>query len=201
MMTNGCPLNASELTISNGNSVDLSSFLDNIDIIDTNTDDQAIAASLAGTTLTVSLENGGQTIVDLSSLTNDTDNQLLDLNGDDIVLSNGDGADSIVDLSRYIDDTDTLTTLSCAVGELAEWNGTEWVCTDVNALETLTTVGYDVVTQTVTFAGEDGNLTTVPITSLETTTVLNNTLAVGNIIGTYTNENGAAVDILSLIHI
>ena len=194
---------ASELTISNGNTVDLSPFLgardDAAADIDTNTDDQSIEAALNGSTLSVLLEDGGQTDVDLSSLATDTDDQELDLTGNELVLSNGDAPDSVVDLSGFFDDTDTLVSLDCAIGELAEWNGTAWSCTDVSALETLTTVGYDIVTQTVTFAGEDGNVTTVPIASLETTTVLNNTLAVGNVIGSYTDEDGASIDILETV--
>ncbi len=191
-------LNATELTISNGNTIDLSSFLDNTDT-DTNTDDQVIGASLVGSTLTISLENGGVASVELSSLTTDTDDQELDLSGNTLVLSNGDGADSTVDLSRYLDDTDTLTSLTCSGGEFAAWNGSAWACTDASALETLTTVGFDVVTQSINYTDEDGTVTTVPIASLETTTLLNNTLAVGNIIGTYTNEDGAAVDIVESV--
>ena len=189
-------LNATELTITNGNSIDLSTFLDNTD---TNTDNQVIGASLNGTTLTVSLTNGGTSVVELSSLTTDTDDQQLSLGGNTLVLSNGDDADSAVDLSRYLDDTDTLSALSCSNSEFVVWSGSAWACTNVNDLETLTTVGYDVVTQTVTYTNEDGVATSIPIATLETTTVLNNTLSAGNIIGSYTNEDGSEVDILETV--
>ncbi|GEM_PF-2689264 len=79
------------LDISNGNSVDLSGYLDN-------TDNQDL--TLAGNTL--SLTNDG-TPVDLSVYLDNTDNQDLTLAGNTLSLTN-DGTP--VDLSGYLDNTD-----------------------------------------------------------------------------------------------
>ncbi|MBU2995331.1 hypothetical protein KO500_02755, partial [Cellulophaga baltica] len=88
------------LTLEDGGTVDLSSYLDN-------TDDQAITAfSLDNATniLTITLEDGGTETVDLSSL-NDagTDDQELTLESGNILTLEDGGT---VDLSSYLDNTD-----------------------------------------------------------------------------------------------
>ncbi len=87
-------LSGNILDISNGNSVDLSGFLDN-------TDQQDL--SLVGNTL--SLTNDGSS-VDLSGYLDNTDRQDLSLAGNTLSLTN-DGTP--VDLSGYLDNTDNQT--------------------------------------------------------------------------------------------
>ncbi|GIV35198.1 MAG: hypothetical protein KatS3mg031_2733 [Chitinophagales bacterium] len=107
------------LYISNGNAIDLSSFLDNtdaqtlalsgtnlsisggntIDIASVNTDAQTL--SLTGNTLAIS---GGNT-VDLSSFLDNTDSQILSISNDSLLISGG----NAVDLSGYLDNTDAQT--------------------------------------------------------------------------------------------
>ena len=78
-------LSGNTLNITNGTSVDLSSFMDN-------TDDQNIqGCGLSGTTLTIGIENGNSQTVDLSSLQDGTgtDDQLLSISGHTISIENG----------------------------------------------------------------------------------------------------------------
>jgi ethanolamine utilization protein EutP (predicted NTPase) len=83
-------LTGNDLSIDNGNSVDLSGYLDN-------TDQQGISltANILGIT-------GSATAVDLSSYMDNTDEQMLSLAGNDLSIDNG----NTVDLSRYLDNTD-----------------------------------------------------------------------------------------------
>ncbi|MEQ9306225.1 MAG: hypothetical protein RJQ14_20085, partial [Marinoscillum sp.] len=99
-------LDGNILTLEDGGTVDLSSYLDN-------SDDQAL--TLDGTTLT--LENGGS--VDLSPYAGqNTDSQTLSLSEDELSLQNG----GTVDLSAYKDNTDNQT-LSLTDDELVLQNG------------------------------------------------------------------------------
>lgn len=82
-------LSGSTLSIQNGNSVDLSSFLDNTD---------AQTLSLSSNTLGIS---GGNS-VSLSSYLDNTDNQNLSLSGNSLSISGGTG----VTLAGYLDNTD-----------------------------------------------------------------------------------------------
>ena len=184
-------LDLDKLTITKGNTVDLGSLA--------GTDDQLISAELFGAELQLTLEDGGAATVDLSTLTSDTDDQVLAIDEDVLLLSNGDDADSTVDLTPYLDNTDTLAALSCAALEYAVFDGAGWVCVDVTAFETLTTVGYDIATQTINYVNEAGATSAIPITTLETTTFVNDTLAVGHLIGTYQNEDGSNVDLLETV--
>lgn len=102
------------LTISSGNSVDLSVYLDNTDaqtlsyandtitisggnsIVLNNTDNQTLG--LAGDSLSIS---GGNS-VDLSGYLDNTDNQAISLTGNTLGVTNG----GSVDLSSYLDNTD-----------------------------------------------------------------------------------------------
>ncbi len=88
-------LAANTLSIEDGNSVDLSPYLDN-------TDDQNISGSgLSGTDLTIGIENGASEVVDLSSLVG-TDDQNLNLAANTLSIEDGNS----VDLSPYLDNTD-----------------------------------------------------------------------------------------------
>ncbi len=85
-------LTGSNLAISDGNSVDLSS-------LDTNTDNQTL--SVSGTSLTISDGN----TVNLSTL--DTDNQTLSVSGSNLTISNGNSVDlsSLKDQDWYLENT------------------------------------------------------------------------------------------------
>jgi len=83
-------LSTNILSIADGNSVDLSSYLDNTDAQD---------LSLTGNTL--ALTNDGTT-VDLSAYLDDTDDQTLSLSSNTLSIADGNS----VDLSSYLDNTD-----------------------------------------------------------------------------------------------
>jgi hypothetical protein len=112
------------LSISNGNSVDLTPYV--------NTDNQNLtAATLTGTTLTIEIQNGTPVSVDLSSLLG-TDNQTLTLTGTDLSISNG----NTVDLSPFVntDNQDlTAATLTGTVLTIEIQNGAP-VSVDLNSL-------------------------------------------------------------------
>lgn len=97
------------LTLEDGGTVDLTPFL-NID-----TDDQEITAfSLAGTVLTLTIEDGNTVTVDLASLDTDTDDQTLALAGN--ILSIADG--NSINLSSF---EETLTTTTRSFCEPVAW--------------------------------------------------------------------------------
>mgnify|MGYP002725570835 CR=1 FL=1 len=76
------------LSISNSNSVDLTSVQDGI-----GTDDQNLeGASLTGTSLQIDIENGDSTTVDLESLVG-TDDQTLSFDGTDLSIEDGNSVD------------------------------------------------------------------------------------------------------------
>ncbi|MCO5726105.1 hypothetical protein, partial [Robiginitalea marina] len=88
-------LSGNTLGIEDGNTVDLTPYLDN-------TDDQNISgSSLVGTDLTIGIENGTSETIDLSSLVG-TDDQGLSLSGNTLTLEDG----GSVDLTPYLDNTD-----------------------------------------------------------------------------------------------
>ena len=76
-------LSETTLYLEDGGMVDLSYFAD------PGTDDQAIDVDLVGNILTISLEDGGEETIDLSSLSVDTDEQILSLSGDTVYIENG----------------------------------------------------------------------------------------------------------------
>ncbi len=90
-------LSGNSLDLEDGGSVDLAGYLDN-------TDAQNISGSgLAGTILTIGIENGVSENIDLSSLSDSgTDDQQLTLAGNNLDLEDG----GSVDLSGYLDNTD-----------------------------------------------------------------------------------------------
>jgi uncharacterized membrane protein (DUF441 family) len=101
----------------------------------TGTDDQQLtAATLTGTNLTITLEDGGQTTVDLTSLVNDADasitnelNNSFTLSGNNLSITDA-GGTKTVDLTPFLDNTDVLASLSCSSNQIAKWNGTSWAC-------------------------------------------------------------------------
>ncbi|EAR14165.1 hypothetical protein RB2501_02025 [Robiginitalea biformata HTCC2501] len=124
-------LAVNSLSIEDGNSVDLSGYLDN-------TDDQNLTgASLTGNTLQIDIEDGSSASVDLSALVDDADadpnNEIQDMSlaGNTLSLT---GDATTVDLSGYLDNTDdqnlTLAgnTLSIEDGNSVDLSG--FVSTD-----------------------------------------------------------------------
>ena len=97
-----------DLSITNGNTVDLSSLQDG-----TGTDDQNISGSaLNGTNLTIGIEGGSSETIDLSSLQDGTgtDNQNISgstLNGTDLTIGIEGGNSEVIDLSSLQDGTGT----------------------------------------------------------------------------------------------
>ena len=107
-------LAANVLSISGSNNVNLSGYLDN-------TDAQTLSYNSGTQVLSIT---GGNT-ADLSNLLDNTDSQAISKTGNTLSIT---GNASTVDLSSYLDDTDTLASLSCANGQVAQWNGSAWVC-------------------------------------------------------------------------
>ncbi|QQS69278.1 hypothetical protein IPP75_05165 [Candidatus Saccharibacteria bacterium] len=105
---------ADVLSVSGGNSVNLASYLDN-------TDAQTLSWNSGAAILTIA---GGNT-ANLSSLLDNTDAQAISKTGNTLSIT---GNASTVDLSGYLDNTDTLASLSCSNGQVAQWNGSAWVC-------------------------------------------------------------------------
>ena len=101
-------LTGTDLSITSGSTVDLSSLQDG-----TGTDDQNIAGSgLNGTTLTIGIENGTSETVDLSSLqdgtgTDDQNIQGSSLSGTNLTIGIEGGTSETVDLSSLQDGTGT----------------------------------------------------------------------------------------------
>jgi len=191
-----------ELTIANGNTINLAGLLDtNAASAPAGSDDQVIRASLSGTDLTIELENGGVAVVDLSTLTQEDDDQLLNLTASELVLSNGTGADSTIDLSVFLDNTDSFQSVGCVgtTTHILAMTGNTWGCIDPTDAETLTTIGFDASNQLIEYVDEDGVVTSIPLTTLETTTLVSDTLTVGNLIGSYTNEDGTTFDLVETI--
>lgn len=100
---------------------------------DTNTDQQTLSWNGATNILTIA----GGNAVNLASLLDNTDNQVLSVNGD--------GASRVVAISGgnsiAVPDSDTLKDLSCSNNQIAKWNGTTWSCANDNDTDTNTTYG------------------------------------------------------------
>ncbi|NVN19540.1 hypothetical protein GUA46_14415, partial [Muricauda sp. HICW] len=187
-------LSGNTLTLENGGTVDLGAYLDN-------TDDQTITAfSLDNTTneLTLTLENGGTEIVDFSTVlaAAGTDDQALSLSGNTLTLENG----GTVDLGAYLDNTDNQTitafSLDNTTNELTltlEDGGTETV--DFSTV--LAAAGTD--DQNLTLSGnnlsiEDGNF--VDLSGYMDNTDDQALSLSGN---TLTLENGGTVDLTTYL--
>jgi len=115
--------NTGQLSISNGNTVDLSTFWDN-------TDNQTL--SISGHDLTIS--NGNTVTLP------DNDNQTLNLSGTTLSISNGnsvdfsgwdtDASDDVKKLNDLQDININYNTINS--GDLLSWNGANWISVDAN---------------------------------------------------------------------
>ena len=147
-------LSTNTLSLVNGGSVDLSGYLDNTDAQD---------LTLTGNTLAIS--GDPNTDVDLSAYLDDTtipDDQTLSIDGsDNLIIADGNS----VSLLPYLDNTDTLAGLSCGSGQVAQWNGSTWVCASA---------AVDTDDQTLSIDGSD-NLIIVDGNSVSLTPYLDNT--------------------------
>ncbi len=165
-------LSVNTLSISGGNSVNLASYLDN-------TDAQTVSYSTGTKLLSIS---GGNT-ADLSSLLDNTDAQDLSLTSNTLSLT---GDASTVDLTPYLDNTDTLASLSCSSGQVAQWNGSVWVCASASVDTDDQTLSYTAGTQTLTIS--EGN--SVFLSSLldntdsQAISLTGNTLSISGNVGT-----------------
>lgn len=107
------------LSISGGNSVNLAPYLDN-------TDSQNLSYASGTQLLSIS---GGNTI-SLANLLDNTDSQSIGKTGNTLSIT---GSAGTVDLSGYLDNTDILASLSCSNGQVAQWNGSAWICANAGA--------------------------------------------------------------------
>ena len=134
-------LTTNTLALVNGGSVDLSGYLDNTDAQDLTLSANTLALTNDGTTVDLSgyLDNT-DSLAGLSCSNTEIakwngsawacaadandDTQDLSLTTNTLALVNG----GSVDLSGYLDNTDTLADLSCSNGQVAQWNGSAWLC-------------------------------------------------------------------------
>ncbi|XLQ20371.1 MAG: tail fiber domain-containing protein [Candidatus Moraniibacteriota bacterium] len=104
------------------------------------TDNQNLTSATinASNVLTITIEGGNPVNVDLTPYLDNTDSQVISRTEDTISIT---GSASTVDLTPYIN-TDILASLSCSNGQVAQWNGSAWVCILVsggaNAINDLT---------------------------------------------------------------
>ncbi len=117
------------------------------------------------------------------------------------------GGDIDVDLSSLLDDTDTLASLTCAVGEVAKYNGSAWACApDIDTDTTLTEAEVDAFANNngylTSFTEVDGSVTNEVITAtgLTAANVLQITEAgvthnvdLSSLASAYTSGNGLAL--------
>ena len=165
-------LAGSNLSILNGNTVSLAGFLDNTDAqsiaiaanilsisgnastvnlapyLD-NTDSQTVSFNTGTSVLSIS---GGNT-ANLSSLLDNTDSQAISKTGNTLSIT---GSAGTVDLSGYLDNTDVLASLSCALNQIAKWNGSAWICASDSGI---TSEVDGVIGNEVTDATASGGLT------------------------------------------
>ncbi|HMT19594.1 MAG TPA: collagen-like protein, partial [Candidatus Saccharibacteria bacterium] len=111
------------------------------------TDDQTL--SFDGVSI-LSISEGNS--ISLSALLDNTDSQDLSRSGNTLSLT---GDSTTVDLTPYLDNTDTLTSLSCMSGQVAQWNGSAWICASAAVDTDDQTVSYVSGTQTLSIV--DGN--------------------------------------------
>lgn len=177
------------ITIENGNSIDLSAFLDNTDnqvltlagnsleltsddgtdTIDLspyldNTDSQILSGSLSGTDLILNISGGNSITIPLASI--DTDDQTLSLVGNTLAIADGNS----VNLAPFLDNTDNqVLSLAGNVLTLTSDDGADTVNlstyldnTDAQIL-TANLTGTDLV-----ISISNGNTVTVPLGSIDT---------------------------------
>ncbi|WP_229732479.1 hypothetical protein [Muriicola marianensis] len=163
-------LAANTLSIEDGNSVDLTPYLDN-------TDDQNISgSSLVGTNLTIGIENGASEVVDLSSLVG-TDDQNISgssLVGTNLTIGIENGTSEVVDLSSLVGTDDQNISGSSLVGTnltIGIENGTSEVV-DLSSLvgtddQNIANLAIDTGTNILTVGIEDGTSQTVDLSHLD----------------------------------
>ena len=187
-------LSGTNLTISGGNTVDLSSIDtddqtlslsgtdltisggNTVDIAIADTDDQTL--SFSGTDLTIS---GGNTI-DISSIDTDTDDQTLSLSGSDLTISEG----NTVDISSIDTDDQTLSlsgtdltisggnTVDIAIADTDDqtlsFSGTDLTISGGNTID-ISSIDTDTDDQTLSLSGSDLSISegnTVDLSTIET---------------------------------
>jgi len=215
-------LNGTELTITDGKSVDL------FDLVSGNWagDDQILLDfRLIDNTLSLEIEDGNTISVDLSALTgggNGSDDQILTLNGTELIISNGNSIDLSgifppggSDDQQIIDFSLNGTVLSLTL----EDGGTETI--DLNSLagngsgiETVTTL-IDNNDGSFSYISEDGTVTTLDhkdiltiLTFDDITNQLNyidengevNVIDLNDLVSVYSNENSGAFTNVIGIH-
>ncbi|MFT5250142.1 MAG: hypothetical protein ACI93P_001877, partial [bacterium] len=188
-------LAGNNLNLEDGGVADLTPFMDN-------TDTQNITGSgLAGSTLTIGIENGASQAVDLSSLSDSgTDDQQLSLAGNNLSLEDG----GVADLSPFLDNTDTQNITGSGLVGSTLTIGIENGASQAVDLSSLSDSGTD--DQQLSLAGNNLNLEDGGVADL--TPFMDNTDAqnisgsglAGNIL-TIGIEGGSseAVDLSSLI--
>ncbi|CAA6800808.1 MAG: Unknown protein [uncultured Sulfurovum sp.] len=162
-------LSGTTLSIANGNSVDLS------DLNNSGTDDQAIssAVTVANETVTVTLEDGGDTVINIQDADSNSTNEIQDISTDTTAgnISLSDGST----LTLNVDDADADTTNELITD--ANLSGTDLTITDAGQtwtvdLSSLDNNGSDnqaissavtTANETVTVTLEDGGDTVINI--------------------------------------
>ncbi|MCA9349972.1 hypothetical protein KC853_02880, partial [Candidatus Saccharibacteria bacterium] len=206
-------LSSQTLSIEGGNSVDLSQFLDNTDLLaqyqcqssqiltytgqDWQCQDQDAGQVLAevevlGSIVTYTNPLGQSISFDISEM--ETTTTITDNNNGTFSYTDEAGNTTVIDISNL----ETLTTISVnPANQTITYTDEDSNQTtiDIKELETTTNLTLDIANQSFTYTNEDGVDTTVNLRDLETNTTLVNTIANGQVIGTYTNEDGVSVDI------
>ena len=176
------------LTLEDGGTVDLSGYLDN-------TDDQTVTDfSIDGSNvLSITLEDGNTQTVDLSALNNSgSDDQAISLAGNTLTLEDG----GSVDLSSYADNTDdqaiTLVgnTLTLEDGGTVDLSG-YLDNTDDQTVTDFSIDGSNVLSITL----EDGNTQTVDLSALNNSGSDDQAISLAG--NTLTLEDGGSVDLSS----
>lgn len=152
----------SQLTISNGNSVDLANVSgDNDDSNELNT-----GLALNGTTLTVT-DAGGDLSQDLASI--DTDDQTLSLVGNDLFISGG----NAVSLAALFDDNDATNELNTGL----DFTNTTLTVTDAGGdltvdLSSLSDTGAEILAKLITVDGAGSGLDADLLDGLEASDII-----------------------------
>ena len=152
---------------------------DEIDTFETLT---TITIDTAGQTITYRDEDGSDTVIDITELETLT-TITIDTAGQTITYRDEDGNDTVVDISVL----ETTTTIQDTVAGnlIATYTNEEGDVYNVN--ETITSIlGIDSL---IIYQNEIGEFDTIQVSSLETTTTIQDTI-VGHRIATYTNEDG-----------
>ena len=168
-------LTGNTLEIEDGNTVDLSGYLDN-------TDDQDLTgATLTGTDLQIDIENGGSANVDLSSLVDDADsdpgnefNTGVSVNGGALEVTDGGGT-----LSADLISTDLNNDLSAGTDGALYLN-----------------VASVTISETITNLTDNGNGTLTYVNESGASQTVNKSDITDNADGTYTFTNNDGSDVI-----